>query len=79
MDAADFLEVKYEDLCSNPVGVLKDVAEFCDLVWSRQFDNSVKKYRLRNTNYKWQEELTARQQAIAEEVLGDHLHEYGYL
>ena len=71
VDDHSFMAVQYEYICATPVGVLKDVTEFCELEWSAAFENSVKKYRLRNTNYKWQEELTGEQQEIVEYFVRD--------
>ncbi len=34
---------------------------------------------VRSANYKWQKELTDRQQRIVEEILGDYLSKYGYM
>lgn len=76
IDSDDFLEVKYEDLCSNPPGVFKEVIEFCELGWSQEFEDSIKKYTLRNTNYKWKKELTTDQQSIVEDILGDYSRRY---
>jgi hypothetical protein len=79
VDEDHFMEVKYEDFCSNPLGIFEKVVQFCGLEWPRGFRNSIQKYALRNTNYKWQKELTADQQDIAEDVMRDHLKAYGYL
>jgi hypothetical protein len=75
----DFLEVKYEDFCSETLDIFRDVTKFCNLNWSREFENSIKKYPLRNTNYKWLEELTDKQKNVLEEVLNDYLKRYDYL
>ena len=75
----DFLEVKYEDFCSYPINVFKKVIEFCELEWSREFENSVKRYTLKNMNHKWQKELTNNQQKILQNVLYEYLKKYSYL
>jgi len=74
----DFLEVKYEDLCAEPIEVFKKITGFCHLKWSREFEESVKKRPLRSTNYKWREDLTPHQQSVVEDVLHDYLKKYGY-
>jgi hypothetical protein len=79
IDKKDFLDVKYEDLCSDPPGVFKGITEFCDLRWPKGFENSIKKYPLIDTNYKWREELTDKQKKVLEEVLQDYLKRYDYL
>jgi hypothetical protein len=78
IDRNDFLEIRYEDLCSNPPGVFRDVIEFCDLEWSRDFEDSVERLALRNANYKWRKELTCDQQRIVTDVVQDVLKKYGY-
>lgn len=62
----NFLEVRYEDLCESPVDKFKAVVGFCDLDWSPLFEKNLQKYSLKNTNYKWQQELTTHQQEIVE-------------
>jgi len=75
----NFLEVKYEELCSNPLSVFKSVIEFCELEWSKDFEESVKKINLKNTNYKWQNELNYAQKNILKDVLKDYLQRYDYM
>jgi hypothetical protein len=79
IESDDFLEVKYEELCSNPLNVFRHVIEFCNLEWSGKFEDSLTRYYLRNTNYKWQNELTVNQKKIVENVLVDYLKRYDYL
>lgn len=79
VSSGDFLEVRYERLCSDPSGVFKDVLDFCDLKWLPKFEKSLKKYTLRNSNHKWQEELTVEQQSVLESTIRNHLTVYGYL
>ncbi len=76
---SDFFEVKYENLCSSPLSTLKNVIEFCELDWSEDFEKSIKKYFLKNTNYRWQKELTKDQQKILQDILYEHLRKYRYL
>lgn len=64
--AANFMEVKYEDLCAAPTDVFKEVIQFCELEWLPDFERAVKKYSLQNSNDKWRQELTAAQQQIIE-------------
>jgi hypothetical protein len=74
-----FLEIRYEDLCSDPVGQFQKVAQFCELEWAASFERQLGKYQLKNTNGKFKYELTAKQQSDLEEVLRDYLMRYGYL
>jgi hypothetical protein len=75
----NFLELKYEHLCSDPLGVLAKVAEFCALDWTADFERKLRTLEVRNTNQKFQRDLTAKQQSDVEEVLGEYLRKYGYL
>jgi hypothetical protein len=75
----NIMALKYEDLCSAPVSVFKGVVEFCGLEWSREFEASITRYKLRNTNYKWQNELTSDQQQMVQSIIRDQLELYGYL
>jgi hypothetical protein len=58
--------------------VFKDVIEFSELEWNQKFEESVGKYKVIDTNFKWKEELTYQQQTTIEKILGDLLRKYGY-
>lgn len=74
-----FLEIRYEDLCSDPVGQIQKVTQFCELEWTDGFERQIRNYRPTNTNDKYKHDLTAKQQNDLEEVLRDYLMRYGYL
>src|SRR5215203_1840425 len=74
-----FLEVRYENLCSDPVGQFQKVTQFCELEWTGSFERQIRKYQPRNTNEKFKYDLTAKQQRDLEEVLSGYLIRYGYL
>jgi omega-hydroxy-beta-dihydromenaquinone-9 sulfotransferase len=78
IDPANFLEIRYEDLCVDPVGIFRDVAQFCELPFPPKFEKAVKKYKLRNSNNKWQTELNEVQQQVLNQVLQTELERYGY-
>jgi hypothetical protein len=61
-----FMEVEYEHLCADPLGIFKKVTGFCELEWSPEFEKAVKKHHLESANDKWRKELTSEQQKIAE-------------
>ena len=52
IDPANFMEIRYEDLCDAPMDTFKDVVQFCELDWSKRFERAIASFRLRNTNYK---------------------------
>ncbi|HJU26316.1 MAG TPA: sulfotransferase [Rhodanobacteraceae bacterium] len=73
-----FMEIRYEDFVADPVANFRKVATFCELDWSRRFENAIASYSLETTNDKWREDLTAGQQAILQAVLAESLARYGY-
>ncbi len=73
-----FMEIRYEDLCADTVGIMKRVVGFCGLGWEKSFERVVSSCRLRDTNGKYRENLTPRQLAELEGALGDYLARYGY-
>jgi hypothetical protein len=74
-----FLEIRYENLCSDPIGQFQKVTQFCELEWTVGFERRLGKYYLKNTNDRFKHDFTAKQQSDLEEVLGDYLRKYGYL
>jgi hypothetical protein len=75
----DLLEIRYEDLCQDPVTSLRTAAEFSDLEWSPRFEATVRGFSLKNTNHKWREHLSDAQQKILKECLSNTLKKYGYV
>lgn len=75
---ADFLHVRYEDFVANPLACFRQVAEFCGLAWSTQFEQAISGYHLKTANDKWRSDLTPEQQSILESVLSESLQRYGY-
>jgi hypothetical protein len=75
----NFLEIRYEDLCENPVDVFRQAIDFCELEWLPEFEQSIQGFNLRNTNYKWQKDLTLHQQEILENLLTPYLEFYNYI
>jgi hypothetical protein len=75
----NFLELKYEQLCSDPLGVLGKITEFCHLDWTGDLEKRLGTLQVRNTNQRFQRDLTAKQQSDVEEVLEDYLRRYDYL
>ena len=78
LDDDKFLEIKYEDLCSDPINTFKRVTEYSELEWTTGFERELRRHRLKNTNGKFKSELTATQQNDLEEVLRDYLRRFGY-
>jgi len=76
--SGSFLEIRYEDLCANPLAVFRVVSEFCGLAWEAQFETALRRYSLQSRNHKWQQDLTQAQQKILNDLLSEHLTHYRY-
>lgn len=76
--ASCMVEIRYEDLCRDPVEHFRRVAEFAELEWVPEFERAVRGAALRSENEKWRRDFTSDQQAILESVLQGHLVRYGY-
>ena len=73
-----FMEIRYEDLCTDPTGTFADVTSFCDLEYTTGFNQSVIDFGFRNTNDKWRKDLTDLQQRQLEAELATHLTHWNY-
>jgi len=73
-----FTEIRYEDLCDQPVDTFAAVAEFCELTMTTDFEQSIVDFGFRNTNDKWRRDLTEVQQKQLEAELAPHLQRWGY-
>jgi hypothetical protein len=74
----DFLEIKYEELCAEPVTVLNDVIRLCELETHPAFEAAIRRFPMKSANEKWKTDLTVEQQEILQEVLCTRLASYGY-
>lgn len=72
------MDIKYEDLCRDPVSHFRRVVEFAELDWVPEFERTIRAASLRSENDKWRRDFTSDQQAILESVLRSHLVRYGY-
>lgn len=79
LEKDNFLEIKYEDLCADKLGVFKKAIQFCELEWSHRFADSIMRHPLKNMNYKFKEELTSRQLGILNDIMQFYLQKYGYV
>ena len=69
LDVGEVLQLRYEDMCANPLEVFKRTAEFCGLPWTETFESVISSTDLRNQNHKWRESLTPEQQAELQRCL----------
>jgi hypothetical protein len=78
LDPKDHIQVRYEDLASEPLTELKRLIEFTGLPWTARYETSVRKVKIENLNFKWKERLSASERDILQATLGDLLDELGY-
>lgn len=78
LNSNQYCEIYYENLCENPREVYNEVLYHLDLPNGKEFFNSLKKYTLKNTNYKWKENFTQEQIEIIESILKESLEYLGY-
>lgn len=74
-----FIEVRYEEIVTEPIETMKGVTNFCELEWKQDFESRLKSFSLQNRNYKWKKFLTAEEKGLLCPVLDDHLTRLGYL
>lgn len=74
----DFLEIKYEEFCEQPVQTFRRVLAFAELPFSADFESSVKVASIKNMSNRWRKDLTPEQQSLLDDLLRDDLRRYGY-
>ena len=79
VEKSRIMEIRYEELCAEPIALLREIAEFCEIEWNGYFEARLKRYNLRNSNFKYREELSLQQQEVLNNVLADYLRKFGYL
>jgi hypothetical protein len=72
------LEIRYEDLCADPIGTVRRACEFAQLEFSPHLEQQVRGFRLRSQNDKWKEGLSPAQQATLNDCIRDCLSRWGY-
>ena len=78
LDPSQFLEVKYEDFCEQPMASFERVMKFADLPPSPGVERAVKEAKIRSTSNRWRDDLAPAQQVILDDVLREDLRRYGY-
>lgn len=73
-----FLEVRYEDLCSDSDRTFSRVLDFCGLEDEPTFRRGLERHSMASADQKWRRELTPQQQEILETVLAGELERRGY-
>ncbi|MBN2521825.1 MAG: sulfotransferase [Bacteroidales bacterium] len=75
----ELMEIKYEELCKNPIEISKDVFEFCGLKWNKRIENEIDGLNVRSMNSKWQTNLSEEQINTVSEVTKENNARLGYL
>ncbi len=74
-----WLEVRYEDLLSDPRGCLEAILAFLGLPWTRGFERQLGRYTFaRDRAEAYRTELTAEDIRSLDAILGEHLLRFGY-
>ena len=79
LEPSEYLEIRYEDLCSDPMETFRVFCSFCELTFPETFRSAISSSpAFENRNFKWREQLSESQQGVLSEVLTKHLQMYGY-
>jgi hypothetical protein len=73
-----YMEVRYNDLAADPPAVFADVLSFCQLKPSPAFESAVRSIPIESTDFKWETRLSELQRKQLEDVLAEHLVEWGF-
>lgn len=74
-----FFEAKYEKLIKEPTEVFEEIINFCELDKSHRFERKIKKFNLKNANYKWKEQFSTKEKRYLNESLKKYLRSYDYV
>lgn len=78
LDASQFMELKYETFCEEPVESFRRVLEFAELPWDAGFEQELKSASIRSRSNRWRDDLAPAQQDLLDDLLRDDLRRYGY-
>ena len=74
-----FTEVRYEDLCADPLKEMRRLMAFCDIDWPTHLSAYLERRVFTNGNAKYRTDLSPAQQDILHDVMKPYLAHYGYL
>jgi omega-hydroxy-beta-dihydromenaquinone-9 sulfotransferase len=78
LDSKQFLELKYETFCEQPVENFRRVLEYAEVPWSTEFEREVRRTSIRSMSNRWRDDLTLAQQVILDDLLREDLRRYAY-
>ena len=74
-----WMEVRYEDLVSDPRTSFTELLRFLGLEWDRPFEARFARHRFSSTRREaWRQDLSPEDVALLDRSLSDHLHRHGY-
>ena len=73
-----YIEIKYEELCENPLEVYRRAMDFAELPWTKKFENQILSTSLVNSNSKWIKEFNSSQKDMLNDMLAGHLSKFNY-
>jgi hypothetical protein len=77
LPSAQYMEIRYEELVTNPVEAFERVAWKCGLIWPGSLLQKITT-GMENRNFKWQTELGETDRYTLNRLLGDFLKQLGY-
>lgn len=72
------MEIRYEELCADPVSVVRAACEFAQLDFAPSLQRHMGNFSLRSQNDKWKEGLSPAQQNTLNDCIRDCLSRWGY-
>jgi omega-hydroxy-beta-dihydromenaquinone-9 sulfotransferase len=78
LDPQQFLEVKYEEFCAEPLEACRRVLQFAELPDFPELERRVRAASIKNMSNRWRDNLTPSQQELLDDLLRDDLRQYGY-
>lgn len=77
--AAQWMDVRYEDVVTDPRGQVQAMLDFIGLEWTEAFDRQFSRYQFRqDRGDAYRHDLDAASLSLLEESLASHLSRYGY-
>lgn len=73
-----YTRLRYEDLCRDPLGEVRRVADDCGLPWDPTFEGRIRSMTIRDPRPHWEERLEADERRRLRHSLAPALQRYGY-
>ena len=63
-----YFELTYSQLCENPIEIIKDIIEFTELEWTKDYFKFIPQ-TLKNSNYKWRRDLSPKEKMLLNSII----------